>query len=208
MNIRRIKLKRLLGVILLVVFLILFTLYIGLPVGMAVAAVIPVQQSVGSPPAGFQEVSLTSEDGVSLAGWYAPPENGAVVILLHGAGGSREALRPYAELLVRDGYGVLALDLHGHGESDGSANRLGWEGTRDVGAAIAFLKTKPEVRKIGGLGLSMGGEVLLGAASTYPEIAAIVAEGATRRSIGELLALPSERPLVRNFTARVFYAAV
>ena len=37
---------------------------------------------------------------------------------------------------------------------------------------------------------------------------AIVADGATRRSVDELLALPSERPLVRNFTARVMYAAV
>lgn len=36
----------------------------------------------------------------------------------------------------------------------------------------------------------------------------VIADGATRRSTGELLALPSERPLVRNFTARVMYAAV
>jgi len=49
----------------------------------------------------------------------------------------------------------------------------------------------------------MGGEVLLGAASQYPSITAIAADGATRRSTEELLALESERPLVRNFTARV-----
>ena len=36
----------------------------------------------------------------------------------------------------------------------------------------------------------------------------IAADGATTRSLDELLALPSERPLVRNFTARVMYAAV
>jgi hypothetical protein len=36
----------------------------------------------------------------------------------------------------------------------------------------------------------------------------MIADGATRRSTEELLALPSERPLVRNFTARVMFAAV
>jgi fermentation-respiration switch protein FrsA (DUF1100 family) len=54
----------------------------------------------------------------------------------------------------------------------------------------------------------LGGEVLLAAASTYPAIKAIVADGATTRSLDELLTLPSERPLYRNFTARVMYAAV
>jgi hypothetical protein len=58
------------------------------------------------------------------------------------------------------------------------------------------------------VGLSLGAEVLLGAASTYPQLQAIVADGATRRSLDELLALPSERPLVRNFTARVMFLTV
>jgi uncharacterized protein len=200
--------RRVIRWIILAAAVLLLALYIGLPVGMAVSAVLPTREAVGLPPQGFAVVSLTSEDGLTLAGWYAPPENGAAVILLHGAGGSREAVRPYAEMLVRHGYGVLALDLRGHGESGGGTNRLGWEGTRDVGAAVAFLIAQPDVSAIGALGLSMGGEVLLGAASAYPEIAAIAAEGATRRSTEELLALPSERPLVRNFTARVFYGVV
>jgi pimeloyl-ACP methyl ester carboxylesterase len=117
-------------------------------------------------------------------------------------------LRPYIDLLARHGFGVLALDLRGHGDSAGKTNRLGWQGTQDVGAAVAFLQGRKEVRKIGGMGLSMGGEVLLGAASQYPIIQAIVADGASRRSTEELLALESERPLVRNFTARVMYTAV
>ena len=54
----------------------------------------------------------------------------------------------------------------------------------------------------------MGVVALLGAASQYPAIQAIAADGATRRSTEELLALESERPLARNFTARVMYATV
>jgi dienelactone hydrolase len=151
---------------------------------------------------------MQTEDGVQLEGWYRPPDNGTAVILLHGAGGSREAVQSYAEMLSGHGYGVLALDLRGHGESQGKTNRLGWQGTLDVGAAVKFLEGHPEVQRIGGLGISMGGEVLLGAASTYPALQAVAADGATRRCTEELLALESERPLVRNFTARVMYAAV
>jgi len=117
-------------------------------------------------------------------------------------------VRPYAELLARHGYGVLAFDQRGHGSSGGKTNRLGWQGTQDIGAAIDSLQALPEVERIGGLGLSMGGEALLGASAEYPALSAIVADGATRRSTQELLALPSERSLVRNFTARVMYAAV
>lgn len=186
----------------------LVLLYIVLPIGMGVAATAPLKSAVGAPPIGFQAITLTTDDNVNLAGWYAPSSNGAAIILIHGAGGSREAVRGYADMLTRHGYGVLALDLRGHGESAGVSNRFGWQGTRDVGAAVAYLQSQTDVTFIGGLGLSLGGEVLLGAASTYPVIKAIVADGASQRCLAELTALPAEQPLVRNFTARVMYAAV
>lgn len=199
------RILRGLGIVLLA-FIVL--LYLVFPVGMGVYSVLPGRQAVGEVPEGFEQVSLTSEDGISLEAWYRPPENGAAIILLHGAGASRESLRPYLSMLVHHGYGVLALDLRGHGASGGKTNRLGWQGTQDVGAAVDFLKGRSEIQAIGGLGLSMGGEALLGAAADHPEILAIAADGATRRSTAELLALESERPLVRNFTARIMYAAV
>lgn len=187
---------------------VIVVLYIALPIGLGVSVILPYQETVGAPPAGFESITLLTDDGVMLAGWYQPPVNGAAIILIHGAGGSREGMRSHIERLTRHGYGVLALDLRGHGASAGRTNRLGWQGTRDVGAAVNYLQTRVEVKAIGGLGSSLGGEVLLGAAAAYPAIKAIAADGATTRSLDELLALPSERPLVRNFTARVMYAAV
>jgi pimeloyl-ACP methyl ester carboxylesterase len=200
--------NRLLSIAALVIGVLIVGLYIGLPVAMGIIAVSPVKETVSKPPAGFQEITLSTDDHETLAAWYLPPSNGAVIILLHGAGGSRESIRAYADILSRHGYGVIALDLRGHGMSSGNTNRLGWSSTPDVGAAVKFLQGREEVEKIGGLGLSMGGEVLLGAASQYPALTAIAADGATRRCLEELMALPSERSLVRNFTARVMYAAV
>lgn len=184
------------------------TLYLVLPIVMGVVVVFPYQESVGAPPEGFKGVTLQAADGVELAAWYLPPSNGAVLVLLHGAGGSREDVRGHAALLQAHGYGVLALDLRGHGESDGTTNRFGWQGTRDVKAAVEWLQGRHEVQAIGGLGLSLGAEVLLGAASDVPALTAIVADGATHRSLDELRALPSERSLVRNFVPRVMFATV
>lgn len=200
--------RRVLRWIAILIPVVIVVLYLVVPAGFGVYVVFPYKESVGAPPKGFSEVSLTAEDGVKLAAWYAPPANGAAILLLHGAGGSREGVRGHAAMLREHGYGVLALDLRGHGESGGHTNRLGWQGTRDVRAAVTYLQEQPEVTAIGGLGLSLGGEVLLGAASDVPALRAIVADGATQRSLDELRALPSERSLWRNFTARVMFATV
>lgn len=186
---------------------IVLALYIGMPTAMGVVVAWPSRASVGEAPDGFETVVFEREDGTELAGWYLPPRNGSAIIVVHGAGGSRESVRRQTEMLAENGYGVLAVDMSGHGESEGRVNRLGWKGTEDVRAAVDFLIVQPGVERIGAYGSSMGGEALLGASAECPEIEAIVTDGATRRSIAELLALPSERPLVRNFTARVMYAA-
>lgn len=183
-------------------------IYLVLPAAFGLYAVIPLRAAVGAPPDGFGEVAIETDDGVGLSAWYRPSSNGAAIVLIPGAGDSRDGVRPYAAMLARHGYGVLALDLRGHGTSGGSTNRFGWQATRDVGAAVGFLENQSNVTVIGGLGLSLGGESLLGAASTYPAVQAIAADGATHRSSAELLALESERPLHRSLVAREMYAAV
>jgi pimeloyl-ACP methyl ester carboxylesterase len=192
-----------------VILLVLLVLvYLVMPFAFGVYVVIPAHSSVGAPPAGFDEVSLQTDDGVKIAGWYAPPQDGAAIVLVPGSGDSREDVRSYAELLVKHGFGVLAIDLRGHGESGGSGNRYGWMGTHDIGAAVSFLQGRTEVKTIGGLGLSLGGEVLLGAASSYPALKALVSEGASYRTFDEYYDLSSQHPLYRNFTTRVLFFSV
>ncbi len=131
------------------------------------------------------DIRFPTADGVELAGWYLPPDNGTAVILAHGAGSTRSAVLDHAALLADHGYGILAFDARGHGDSQGRAMDFGWWGDEDIGGAVDFLDGQPDVRHIAALGLSMGGEEALGALAADDRIEAVVAEGATVRVAGD-----------------------
>jgi dienelactone hydrolase len=92
-----------------------------------------------------------------------------------------------ARMLVRHGYGVLLLIRRGEGESEGDPNMLGWHASTDVHAAVDFLSSRPEVDpdRVGGIGFSVGGEILIQAAAESDQLAAIVSEGGSERSVRE-----------------------
>jgi hypothetical protein len=131
----------------------------------------------------YEEVALRTSDGLELSGWYVPSQNGAAVIAYPG----RRGPVPHARMLAERGYGVLLLDMRGTGESEGDPNSFGWGATKDIAAAVAFLESRPdvEVGRVGGLGLSVGGEQLLEAAATSDGLEAVVSEGAGTRTVSE-----------------------
>ena len=136
----------------------------------------------------YEQVELTTSDGLRLRAWYVPSRNRAAVIVFPG----RTSTRSRARMLARHGYGVLLLDRRGEGESDGDPNLFGWHGERDVHAAVAFLERRADVDsgRIGGLGLSVGGEMMIAAAAESRALRAIVSEGASGRSVRDILANP------------------
>jgi hypothetical protein len=138
--------------------------------------------------ADFERVTLTTSDGLKLSGWYVPSRNRAAVIAFPGRNGPQAQTR----MLVRHGYGVLLFDRRGSGASEGDPHGFGWEGEKDIKAAIEFLKRRPDVDpgRIGGLGLSVGGELMLQAAAETEDLAAVVSEGAGSRSVGEVREMP------------------
>ena len=137
------------------------------------------ESSLGIP---HEEVRVATGDGRELAAWYVPSRNGAAVLLSHGSGGSRERVAAHVEMLARNGYGVLALDNSGNGESEGHSNGFGDNAQPALRAGLEHLVRRPDVEpgRIAGFGVSLGGEVLIEAASRDARLAAVVSDGATR----------------------------
>jgi hypothetical protein len=159
----------------------------------AMRATVPDPELGGS----YEDVTLTTSDGLRLEGWYVPSRNGAAVIAFPG----RTNPQPHARMLARHGYGVLLFDRRGEGASDGDGNRLGWGGTRDLEAALDFLEDRRDLEpgRIGGLGLSVGGELMLQVAAEDPRLAAVVSEGAGTRTLEEELVEFSPHEVIRGF---------
>jgi uncharacterized protein len=160
-------------------------------VGPAVAATNVPRPGIGATPASkglvYETMTVTTDDGVRLAGWYLPSTNRAAVVLLHGAGSTRSDVLDEAAVLARHGFGVLMIDARGHGDSAGRAMDFGWHGDADIAAATGYLADRPDVdlQRIGVVGMSMGGEEALGATATNDLIRAVIAEGATARNAAD-----------------------
>ena len=151
---------------------------------------IPVSDSALGWP--HQDVRIAMKDGGELAAWYIPSRNRAAVLLIHGSGGNRASVADRARMLARRGYGVLAIDLPGNGESDGRSSGLGWTAQPGIDAALGFLTHRPDVdpHRIAGFGVSLGGEVLLEAAARDRRLSAVISDGAARATIGSDLNAP------------------
>ena len=131
---------------------------------------------IGAPPdigVPYETVTVRTSDSLDLVARYVPSENGAAIVVYPGASAVKEA-----RMLVDNGYGVLLLDPRGQGKSEGDLVR--WAGDRDLAAGAAYLQGRSDVDpdRIGGLGSSVGGEILLGAAAREPAFRAVVSEGA------------------------------
>jgi hypothetical protein len=176
------------------------TILLVLPTAIAIVATHKarspvVRVNLGRP---FESVTLTTSDGLTLRGWYVASRNGAAVIAFPG----RTQPVPHARMLMRHGYGVLLLDRRGEGASEGDYNAFGWGGERDLRAAVRFLQRRADVdpTRIGGLGLSVGGELLLQTAAHTSDLRAVVSEGAGQRSLAEHLDNPELGTVQRWFT--------
>ena len=123
-----------------------------------------------------QEHLLLTEDGLRLRAWYYPSQNGATVLSLGGTGGSLGAALPEVGFLIRQGYGVLQIDSRACGQPPGRVT-LGAKEVLAAKAGLDFLLERPETRRIGAIGFSMGGATAIRAAARYLEIEAVVAEG-------------------------------
>lgn len=149
--------------------------------GMATAVTIPLKSSLCCEiPANFgadyEEMEFSTADGLTLSGWYVPPQNGAVIILVHCYYADRRQTLPVAEMLYKHGYGLLMYDQRASGKSDGTTRSLGTLDIPDFKAAADWLTLRQKNVSIGAYGCSMGGAIAIAGAVGVPAIRAIAVD--------------------------------
>ncbi len=131
-----------------------------------------------------QKVRFTTEDGWEIAGNYYPVEkkDAPAVVLLHMMPETKESWKSFALELVKNGFQCLAVDLRGHGESQGGpAGSKSFTDAQhiatisDVFSSVEFFIDKGvPVEKISLVGASIGANLSLLFQSENPKIKASV----------------------------------
>jgi fermentation-respiration switch protein FrsA (DUF1100 family) len=97
-------------------------------------------QSVGL---AFEDVYVTTSDGMRINGWYVPAAGSATTLLwFHGnAGNLSDRVHQLRQLHDQLGVNVFMIDYREYGRSEGKASEAGTY--RDADAALAFLRGRP-----------------------------------------------------------------
>ena len=124
---------------------------------------------------GLTAASFRSRSGDRIAAWYVPSRNRAAVIVTHGTNTDRSSMLDEIRILSRTGFGVLAFDWPGDGESEGEV-RWGSGERNALTAAIDWLERQPDVDrdKLGAFGFSMGGYFVAQIAADDTRLQAVV----------------------------------
>lgn len=156
------------------------------PAAKAAAKPAPAPVTIAGEP-----VELKTADGWTLkAAWSRAHEGKRTFVLLHGTGQRKEDWKRLAVPLARAGYGYLAVDLRGHGESrvSPSGEAITWkklrvvkgindyaEMARDVEAAAGWLAGQgvPE-DTIGFIGAEVGGSLAIKHAAVRAKVPMVV----------------------------------
>lgn len=143
----------------------------------------------------LQKINLKTSDNTNIAGDYYPvkEQNAPAAVLLHMMPATKESWRDFAEKLNKNGFQALAIDLRGHGESDGGPNgfqkfsdREHQTSIKDVEAAVDFFTVQGlPLEKIFLIGASIGANLALQFQSEHPEIkkSVLLSPGLNYRSI-------------------------
>ncbi len=142
------------------------------------------RQAIDQTPADFglvyEDVSVTTPDGLKLVGWYVPSQNGAAIMAQHGFKSDRTGLLEEAAMLSEHGYGVLLTSVRAHDLSEGEVISFGLNEMQDLDSWYQYLLTRDEVDpgRIGILGNSMGGSLAIQYSAQNENIRATVAHSA------------------------------
>ena len=161
-------------------------------------------QKAAQPKIGGQSVPLVASDGWKITAHYQPPQdNGRVLLFVHSAGKSKDEWALLASRAAKMGYGYMALDLRGHGESryDVSGSSVSYKDfnkkgttneynqmTRDIESAIDYLAEQQigEDRIILA-GSGLGANLAVRAAAVCPSVPMMLLIGPTLNAARDVL---------------------
>jgi uncharacterized protein len=157
--------------------------------GAMIAPGLDAEEAVGSADVTRRRVVFRSSDGTRLVGYLRRPSRGrsprpAVIVPTTMTGAQDQSVvTGYADGLAREGFVTFTFDQRGFGESGGGPRQHEDARIRmvDLSAAVTFLRGMHDVvdpGRIGGLGVSLAGGLVLRATAFDPRMRAFVAIGA------------------------------
>lgn len=119
--------------------------------------IFPAPTSFADIPAGYERVSLTTSDGLTLAAaWHPPAPGQRTALFFHGNGDTWAGGAKAMEALAAAGYGVLLPEYRGYGTNPGQPDEAGFYA--DGRAALAWLAARGIApRQVVLVGNSIGG---------------------------------------------------
>jgi alpha-beta hydrolase superfamily lysophospholipase len=113
------------------------------------------------------EVTIRTEDGERLYGWWRPPApgHGAIVVLVGKGVIVSDAAGLFGDLAAQ-GFGVLGIDYRGNGVSSGMPSEAGLRA--DARAAFDFVRAAAPQAKVAVLGESLGTGIAVGLGHDRP----------------------------------------
>ncbi len=162
----------------------------------------------------MSKASLKTKDNLNIAAdLYGPAQPLNWLVLVHMMPTAKESWQSFASALTQLGYESIALDLRGHGESDGGPDGYNnfspvehQKSILDLEAAVDYLITERGATpdKISFIGASIGANLSLQYLSEHPEFQAaiLLSPGLDYQGI-------KTEPLVKNLKAgqKVFFVS-
>ena len=168
--------------LLLLLLVVLGLLYAGLVFGERLFIYFPTRELSASPAdAGleFVDVTVETDDGVNLHGWWVPGRTNEVTLLwFHGNAGNLGDRVGLLKLLHDElGVGIFAIDYRGYGRSQGKPSETGLYADAQAALEAAKKYSGAGSEEIVIFGQSLGGAVAVELASRQP-VRGVVLEAA------------------------------
>jgi uncharacterized protein len=121
-------------------------------------------------------IHVRAVDDVFLDGRFFRGASPSLVILVSGYGDTQDQMLPFAEFLHQAGFNVLTYNPRARAPSGGRYVTLGVLEQRDLLSVVAYAAGRADVdsKRIGVLGISMGGSTAILSAAKDKRISAVV----------------------------------